>query len=422
MNKTRIIKVFEDRQQKIDLKPEEMKDLLLMKNILKNNLTLQADGNLLVRHLVGFIQVKKTRLLIYPKISSNSVGDIEYEKSFSILMNLLSFSGFEKVRKITNPQTMSKYKGDILESFIGLFIDELLDQFKKDVNRGYDNQLENQGFIKGKIDFPETIKKNSFKKHLHYVKYDEFSENILLNKIFKTIVQNLIIRTDSKENKLKLRQSLLWLEDVTTVKLSDEIWDKIIFTRQNLKYEVAFNMAKLFYYNSSPSLNKGDEYTFSFLVPVNQLFELYIYKVLRLVPKKELNALYQTARSYLASINGKKHIQLKPDITLIKGDEIYYILDAKYKEIVFKKQTLLISEADVYQMLAYGVGFNCKKIALIYPKFLSDDPSEPMVRNLEIQNNKNVISIKLIKIDLELSPTSLATQLTQVFQGNAVSE
>ena len=326
MNKTRIIKVFEDRQQKIDLKPEEMKDLLLMKNILKNNLTLQADGNLLVKHLVGFIQVNKTRLLIYPKISSNSVGDIEYEKSFSILMNLLSFSGFEKVRKITNPQTMSKYKGDILESFIGLFIDELLDQFKKDVNRGYDNQLENQGFIKGKIDFPETIKKNSFKKHLHYVKYDEFSENILLNKIFKTIVQNLIIRTDSKENKLKLRQSLLWLEDVTTVKLSDEIWDKIIFTRQNLKYEVAFNMAKLFYYNSSPSLNKGDEYTFSFLVPVNQLFELYIYKVLRLVPKKELNALYQTARSYLASINGKKHIQLKPDITLIKGDEIYYIL------------------------------------------------------------------------------------------------
>jgi 5-methylcytosine-specific restriction enzyme subunit McrC len=253
-----------------------------MKNVIgENNVVLQADGKLLVRHHVGFIQINKTRLLIYPKISKRMTGEDEFEKSFKVLMRLLSYSGFEGVKNIPTPQSMDKYNGDLLELFIGLFVDELLLQFKRDINRGYNHQLENQTFIKGKVDFVETVKKNSFKKHLHYVRYDQFSENILLNRVFKSVIQNLISRTNSKRNKIKLKQSLLWLEDVEEMVLNNEIWKNIKFTRHNLKYTPAFNMAKLFYYNSSPNLNAGDEYIFSFLVPVNQLFEMYLYKVLK---------------------------------------------------------------------------------------------------------------------------------------------
>ena len=40
-----------------------------MKSIIgENNLILQADGKLLVKHYVGFIQINKTRLLIYLKL------------------------------------------------------------------------------------------------------------------------------------------------------------------------------------------------------------------------------------------------------------------------------------------------------------------------------------------------------------------
>lgn len=164
MNNTKIIKIFEDRQKKLDLNGQEIKDLLSMKDIIgKNNLILQADGNLFIRHYVGFLQVNKTRLLIYPKISSKSIEKNDYERSFNILMKLLAYSGFESVKKLIRPQDMDKYEGGILELFIGIFVDELLFQFKRDINRGYNNQLENQSFIKGKIDFPETIKKNSFK-------------------------------------------------------------------------------------------------------------------------------------------------------------------------------------------------------------------------------------------------------------------
>lgn len=419
MDNTRIIKIFEDRQKRIDLNQEEIEDLLLMKDIIgKNNIILQADGNLLIRHYVGFVQVNKTRLLIYPKISSRSMGESGYKRSFGILMKLLTYSGFESVKKLTRPQNMDKYEGDILESFIGLFVDELLLQFKRDLNRGYNSQLENQGFIKGKIDFAKTIKKNSFKKHLHYVEYDNFSENILLNRIFKSVIHNLIIRTNSKDNKLKLRQSLLWLEDVDKLILNNEIWEKVHFTRQNFRYKVAFNMAKLFYYNSSPSLNKGDEYTFSFLVPVNRLFEFYLYKILDSESIKRYNVQHQNAKSYLARIDDKNYFLLKPDITLARGDEINCIVDAKYKEIIFEEQASGISQADVYQMLAYSVGYQCNSIALIYPRFLSDDPSEPIFKELTIENYDKIISIKLIKADLEMEPNLLANQLISILEYN----
>lgn len=63
MDNFRVIKVFEDRQNKLILSEQEEKDILSMKSIIgENNLNLQADGKLLIRHYVGFIQVNKTRL------------------------------------------------------------------------------------------------------------------------------------------------------------------------------------------------------------------------------------------------------------------------------------------------------------------------------------------------------------------------
>lgn len=271
-----------------------------MKGIIgENKINLQADGTLLISHYVGFVQVNKTRLLIYPKIAINSVKERDFNKAFEILIRLLSNSEFFSVKRISSPLTIGKYKGDLLELFIEIFIDELLVLFNRDINRNYNLCLENQSFIKGKIDFAETVKYNSYRKHLHYVRYDQFTENIIINRIFKTVILNLINRTTVKENKMKLNKSLLWLEDVETVRLNNDIWKSVKFSHLNNQYEPVFNMAKLFYYNSSPNLNKGDEMVFSFLVPLNQLFERYLFEAIKSY-KSSFTVNYQRPVRYLA--------------------------------------------------------------------------------------------------------------------------
>lgn len=415
MDSSRVIKLFEDRQRKVNLTEQEKNDISSMKLLLgENNVILQTDGKLLIKHYVGFVQVNKTRLLIYPKISSKSVVEKEYDKSFEILMKLLAYSEFTAVKKTPDSQSLDKYDGDLLELFVDLFADELLLQFKRDINRGYKNQLENQSFIKGKVDFSETVKRNSFRKHLHYVRYDQFSEDILLNRILKSVVANLLSRTKNRNSRRKLKQSLLWLEDVEKINLDSEIWDKVMFTRHNSKYKPAFNLARLFYFNSSPSLNMGDEYTFSFLVPVNRLFEFYLFKVLKQNSTDNYDVRYQSPIDYLAKIENKNYLQLRPDITLSNENGMKCILDAKYKEIIYEGNNLRLAQSDIYQMLAYGVRYRCNNIALIYPKFLGEDRDELLVEELKIENYDEVVTVKILKVDLEMDPEVLRAMLGKV--------
>lgn len=415
MNNIRTIKVYEDIQNKLILSEQEKKDILSMKSIIgENNLILQADGKLYIRHYVGFIQKNKTRLLIYPKITSRVVDSHIADKSFETLIKLLSYSGFSGVREMPSPQKIGKYKGDILEVFISLFIDELIFLFKRDVNRNYNQSLENQSFIKGKIDFAETIKKNSYRRHLHYVRFDQFTEDILLNQIFKSVIQNLIIKTMVKENKIKLKQGLLWLEDVEAINLTNEIWNKVKFTRLNCDYKPVFNLAKLFYYNSSPSLNRGDELTFSFLVPLNQLFERYLYEVIKNNVNDDIIVKYQGPIKYLSKLNETRFMQLKPDITIIQDKNIKYIIDAKYKEVLDVDNELQVSQSDIYQMLAYSIRYKCNNIALVYPKYLEDKVEDILVSEIVIDNYGEKVKIKVLKIDLESDVEELSCGLNEI--------
>lgn len=413
MTEMNVIKVFEDRQQKVKLTNQNMKDLIEMNSIIgENNIIIQADGRLLIRHFVGFVQLNKTRLLVYPKISIDTDVE-EYEKSFQILTKMLIYSGFLNVKKIPEAQNIAKYQNDLMELYISIFTDELTVQFQRDINRGYNNQLENQSFIKGKVDFNETIKHNSFKKHLHYVRYDEFNENTLINRIFKTVIQILIVKTKVKQNKIKLKQILLWLEDVSELRIDKDIWSKVIFTRQNKKYEPAFNMAKLFYYNASPIIKDGNISTLSFLVPVNQVFEMYLFKLLSESGMNEYQIKFQGPIDYLAKKEGKKFLQMKPDITLIKNSKVSKVIDAKYKIVTDIDEKILVAQGDVYQMLAYSVRYQCDDIYLVYPKPLSDS-QDGIITSFTIANYDKTVKIRIIKVNLEDDPKIASRKLFEL--------
>lgn len=414
MDKVRVIKVFEDTQVRLSLNEQERDDILSIRNIIgENNLSLQADGKLLISHYVGFIHINKTRVLIYPKIARNVLSDDLYNKAFDVLVKMLAYTGFDQVKRLNTPQKSGRYEGDVLELLIGMFIDELLSLFKRDINRSYSPTIENESFIKGKIDFTENIKKNSYRKHLHSLKYEQFTENILMNQILKTVVLNLIKKTIVKDNRMKLGQALLWLEDVEQIKLTDDIWEQVAFTRLNHQYSTVFNMAKLFYHNSSINLNKGDEVTFSFLVPLNQLFERYIFEMLKDTVEPDVCVKYQGPVSYLGYLDGKKTFQLKPDISLMRVDEVLMIFDAKYKEIIDAEGNNLVSQSDIYQMLAYSVKYCCNQIILVYPRMMGCSQEAFELFSIEIPKENGVLTIKIIQVNLEFDINLTINQLSQ---------
>ena len=169
----RLITVYEDRMTRLDLSEKEKQDIMALKELWgAQNLDLQADGSLLLKHYVGFIYRNGTRLQILPKVLANgpaedSGTDKEINKAINLLLRMLSYADFLNIKEIPEPIAVEAYQNDLLEIFIGMFAAQFNRLFNREINRSYQQYEENMQFIKGRILFTQTIKENIFRQHMH---------------------------------------------------------------------------------------------------------------------------------------------------------------------------------------------------------------------------------------------------------------
>lgn len=421
--KGELITVYEDRQTRLRLFDKEKQDILALKDLWgSQNLVLQVDGTLLLKHYVGFVCRNGTRIQILPKVFADGPvekADEENEKSKSIalLLRLLNYSGFLNVKEIPDPISIEAYQNDLLEVFISIFVSQFNRLFNHEIHRSYQPYVENMQFIKGKILFGQSIKENKFRKHLHFVSYEEFTINNPLNQIIKTIFARLLNQTKSVYNNKSLKLALIHLEDVDTINLYPGIFDEVKFNRLNEGYRPLFNMARMFYYNRQPGQSEGDEFTFTFLVPLNRLFEYYVYKLLEyslILKNEQYHVHHHKPQVYLAQRNGKGVFQLEPDITLTQDKKVKVILDAKYKNPM-RNSEVSVLQADVYQVLAYAVAFNCTSIYLVYPMFVSNEVDDMELATYEINSSIGPITLKVIQLDIvDAEPDDVKIRLESI--------
>ena len=87
-------------------------------------------------------------------------------------------------------------------------------------------------------------------------------------------------------------------------------------------------------------------------------------------------------------------------------------IDAKYKEILNEEGKLCVSPEDVYQMLAYSVGYACNNIVIAYPKMLNGlDGFE--LGQVEIPKGDASLSLKIIQVDLLEQPKDMSKRLAE---------
>ncbi|MBK7228478.1 MAG: hypothetical protein IPH97_06370 [Ignavibacteriales bacterium] len=218
---------------------------------------------------------------------------------------------FSQPQKLS-PQSIKDYKSDLLEIFIAIFINEFIILYSKNINRRYEQYEENQHFIRGKILFSETIRRNPILRHLHYVRYDDFTVNNPMNQIFKALILKLLKRTKSLENKKNLVIGLTFLQDVELKNLNLAIFNQVQFDRLNTQYEKLFNLARLFFHNLQPGLSIGKENTFSFLVPIHLLFENFVAKIIESLSDEHFIFEYHKQNLYLGYLGTKQVFNLNP--------------------------------------------------------------------------------------------------------------
>ena len=304
------------------------------------------------RNYVGVLQTKSGLTIeILPKIADKN--DAERSKAVFIRM-LRTLKNFPF--KSSNLASLKTQNLPLLEIFISMFLCELEALVKKGIKSDYVALEENLNFLKGKLNINEQIKRNSIHKERFYVGYSKFLSDIKINQIIKTTLKFLYKKSNSSKNQQKIREFLFIFDEVSECEDYKNFFAKLVINRQVKHYEQTLLWCKIFLLSNSFTPYKGDDLAFALLFDMNALFESYVGDFIK---KSFPGTILQHSEKHL--VEEPKSFKLRPDIFL----ESKFIADTKWKIIKSKDD---ISQADLYQLYAYGKKHECDKLYLIYPK------------------------------------------------------
>ena len=312
------------------------------------------------QNFVGVFQTKDgTTIEILPKIKN-----ISEKESRQILLQMLKTLKNSPFKNLNHAHLKSE-KLPLLEIFIAMFLEELSLLIKKGIKSDYILKEENLPFLKGKLKINEQIKFNTIHKERFFVSYEEFSNNRAENRLIKTTLNYLYKKSHSNQNQQRIREFLFVFDDVMASTNIEHDFLHVKRDRSMKAYEQTLLWCKTFLLENSFSPYKGDDLAFALLFDMNLLFESYVGHYLK---KQGFVVSLQDKTHHL--VETPKKFALRPDIVFTCNNETM-IADTKWKIIHEEKE---ISQADMYQLFAYGKKYHNKKLFLIYPKDGDDQP------------------------------------------------
>ncbi|WP_462190749.1 McrC family protein [Campylobacter concisus] len=359
MNKNQITLTEFERIYQHDIDKKDFGDIenFILKNSDENAPFLRIASGvggkfIQARNYVGVLQTKSGLTIeILPKIADKTDTDKSKAIFIKMLRTLKNFPF-----KSSNLASLKTQNLPLLEIFISMFLCELEALVKKRIKSDYVALEENLNFLKGKLNINEQIKRNSIHKERFYVGYSEFLSDIKINRIIKTTLKFLYKKSNSSKNQQKIRELLFIFDEVSECEDYKNFFAKLVINRQVKHYEQTLLWCKIFLLNNSFTPHKGDDLAFALLFDMNALFESYVGNFIK---KKFSDTILQHSEKHL--VENPKSFKLRPDIFL-KGK---FIADTKWKIISSRDD---ISQADLYQLYAYGKKHECDKLHLIYPK------------------------------------------------------
>lgn len=315
---------------------------------------------------VGFVKILNYTIQVLPKM----LGE-DKSRNTHFLLQLLRYTKKIDIKEQELGQ-ISELKDNFFEVFIFLFAKNLRALLRNDFKKSYVEFEDNLPFLKGKLLVREQVKQNSVNYSTFCCRFEQFTENNLMNQLFKYVASILIRVSDSMATKKLLEDILIYLCDVEYVVLSSADIDRINFTRLNCEYKPLVDLCRLFLENMSPQFSSSKLDTFIFMFDMNKLFEEFVFEFIKRNRSKIFidneQIVYVKDQAPLGKLFDE--FRMKVDILIQCGSGRKFLLDTKYKLLGEEKSHGGLSQADFYQMYAYSVSQRekYKEIILLYPE------------------------------------------------------
>ncbi len=278
---------------------------------------------------------------------------------------------------------------------------------KRGIDKNYIDHTEEISGIKGKIQMSQTLKRRSLLYQKAICSFDEFSPNIITNRILITTLHNLT-KTEGLDKTLKqeivsLKRRLFGIDEI---ELHHSLFSSIKINRNNKFYAFIINVCQLVFESTLLTEEKG-KYKFTDFTrdekKMNQLFEAFIRNFYRIEQKKFSTVKKETIKwnfDISDSFSFSYLPQMETDITLENENE-KIIIDAKYHRdtmaINYEKEK--IKSANLYQLFSYLINQENESIKslnttgiLLYPKIETD-------YDLDYQHKNHKIQIRTVNLN-----------------------
>ncbi|WP_271855122.1 McrC family protein [Patiriisocius marinus] len=340
---------------------------------------------------VGVIHFKDETINLLPKIFYKGEEPSEFEVK-AINKHVLWWLSY--CRKLKFPNYLSglnSEKSDFFEILIYLFSKYTRELLNSSIYQKYTEVNKELSFVKGRVDFNAYINNNLSRGRNHKIscEFDAFEMDNDFNRGVKFVSNLLLTITKESQSKRYLSDILFILNEVKDVNVSSDTLKRMTFNPMFSSFETIRDYCVLFLDNSVSFNYQNSLKLFAFLLPMEYVFEDFIFGFI----DKEIDEIKAKAQVGATHLDEEKNFALKPDLQLSFNDK-NIIADTKYK-IVYADSTdpkKGISQADLYQMLAYAMRFKVSEIILFYPNTInmqSPNASEILIID-KLADNKEI--------------------------------
>ncbi|ANK82127.1 MAG: restriction endonuclease [Rhizobiales bacterium NRL2] len=333
------------------------------------------------RGVVGVIATPDCQLEILPKIEGGGETEVSDTTLRARLIHMLAVTYDLPIEAGTMTQ-LGWQRETVLELLIRLFCTKLTDAVRQGMPRHYLEHEDNLPALRGRLDVTRQFSTLALSPQKLACRFDALSPDIALNQVMRAAVRKLSRQTAAPDNQRALRELAFVYADVADVPPIALQWDRIVLDRTNRRWRDLLSLARLFLSDRHQKTSAGAIDGHALLFEMNVLFEMYVERILsRALSGTEFRASSQGGHRDCLYEGDIGRFRTRPDLIIRKGEQIALIIDTKWKRMTPRiddpKQG--VSQADVYQLMAYGRLYNCPKVILLYPHH-GDLPTEPIRR------------------------------------------
>ena len=296
--------------------------------------------------IVGALEIDDMSVLIRPKIAIPQLLSIA----------CYAMSRFRPQREMFNYP--SHYE---LPDVLALALTSAAHQaFSQGLLHGYLTREEALYTVRGRIRFDEQIRRRYGIPLPIEVRYEEFTDDILANRLVKAAVLRL---GAMRLREARARRGLGWiaaaLDNDSLLEFRGVDVPEVTLDRFGEHYRGVVELARLILQHSAYESNRGDVRASGFLMDMNEVFQEFVTVALR----EELGLTKNEFRERTTdSLDVENRIRLRPDLVWRRGSSNVFVGDAKYKDITGDGAR----SGDLYQLLAYVTALDLPGGMLVY--------------------------------------------------------